>query len=278
VNLKALTAMAFENLYREYSSQTNNVLKRVLLYIIIMMGWQNIFAQDSTHTATKQEVWPEINLFYKINDKVRLFALYSTTKLENSEYSDGACAAYVDYFAMPWFTEQILSKLQFDSTPGTFLWFRAGYSYSSTPGGSENPVTEHTIVTEMNPRFSLPFNIMLTGRNRFDWRYRNGDFMPRYRPKLNFERNMHTAYLTFAPYVYGEYFWDFNNSDVNKFRICGGVELRVTRILNFEWYYNHQFGTKRGVNALDAIGLVLKVYLTHAGMKHPFPKKKKDVE
>jgi hypothetical protein len=265
--------MAFENLYSAYSRQTKNALKKALPFIILVMGWQSIFAQDSIRTGTRQEVWPEIDLFYKINSKVRFFALYTATKLENSQYADGVCGVYVDYFAMPWFTEKILSKLQFDSTPGTFLWFRAGYAYSTTPAGSEDPVTEHTVVTEINPRFSLPFNIMLSGRNRFDWRIRNGEFMPRYRPKLNFEKDMHTAYMTFAPYLYGEYFWDFNNSDVSKFRLCGGVEVKVMKLLNFEWYYSHQFETKRGVNALDAIGLVLKVYLSHAGMKHPFPKK-----
>jgi len=74
-------------------------LKKNILCIILITSSFSLVAQDTT--GTKQEVWPEVNVFYKINNKLRLFALYSATKLRNSSYTDGGYGIYADYFAFP---------------------------------------------------------------------------------------------------------------------------------------------------------------------------------
>jgi len=237
-----------------------SALSKNVFLIILITSSHALVAQDST--GTKQEVWPEVNVFYKINNKIRLFALYSATKLRNSSYTDGGYGIYVDYFAFPFVRGKIDPNLR-DSTRGHYLWLRAGYLYSSTPPESEDPFKENTIVTEYNARYHLPYHILLTNRNRFDWRIINGSFEPRYRPRLVIEKDMRTEYLYFTPSIYGEYYVYFNGGGLNRFRIYAGVQTKFTNHIEFETYYLHQFANGKKVKSLDAMGLVLKFYFKH---------------
>ena len=238
--------------------------KHVLLIVLITFSYIAV-GQDST--GTKQEVWPEVNVFYKINHKIRLFALYSATKLKNSSYTDGGFGVYVDYFAFPFIRKRVDPNWR-DSTSGYYLWIRVGYLYSSTPPESEDPFKENTIVTEYNPRFHLPYHILLTGKNRFDWRIINGSFQPRYRPRLVLEKDMRTEYLYFTPKIYGEYYVYFNTGGLNRFRLSAGVQIKVASHVEFEPYYVHQFANGKKVKSLDAMGFTLKFYFVHkAGIK-----------
>ena len=153
------------------------------------------------------------------------------------------------------------------------MWLRAGYMYSTTPPESKDPFKLHTIVTESNVRFHLPYHILLTNKNRFDWRIIDGNFEPRYRPRLTFEKDMHTEYLYFTPSIYGEYYVYFNGEGLNRFRISAGIQSKVTSHMEFETYYVHQFDNGKNVNALDAMGLVLKFYFKHKENKKKFSKK-----
>ena len=128
--------------------------------------------------------------------------MYSATKIRTSDYTDGAAAIYLDYFAYSALRNKFSPQPR-DSTRGYYLWLRAGYYYSSTPPKSANPVKEHTIATESNSRFHLQGNILLTARNRFDWRTVNRDLKVRYRPKLTIEREMQTQFLFLLPICMG---------------------------------------------------------------------------
>jgi hypothetical protein len=53
------------------------------------------------HQKTTQQLWPEVDLFNKLNQKFRLLALVSGTRLNKSYYSEGSFAIHLDYFAFP---------------------------------------------------------------------------------------------------------------------------------------------------------------------------------
>ena len=250
-----------------------SALKRFVFFSLALFWSSRLFAQDSS--GTRQEVWPEVNLYYKINDKIRIYMMYSATKLKNSSYTDGGFGVYVDYFAFPFVRHKVDPQLR-DSTRGYYLWLRGGYLHSTTPPESEDPFKENTIVTEANGRFHLPYHILLTNKNRFDWRVISGDFEPRYRTRFTFEKEMHTKYLYFTPNIYGEYYVYFNGGGLNRFRLSGGVQTKVTEHIEFETYYVHQFDNGKNVNSLNAMGFTLKIYLKHKEMKKAFSKKKKE--
>jgi hypothetical protein len=238
--------------------KNDTALRKLIFLIILLSCCRQLVAQDSS--GTKQEVWPEVNLFYKLNSTLRIYANYSATKLKNSSYTDGGWGLYLDYFAFPVGLRKKIDPDMRDSTRGYYLWLRGGYMYSTTPANSEDPFKLHTIVTEVNLRFHLPYTILLTNKNRFDWRVIDGDFEPRYRPRLTFEKDLHTAYLYFTPNIYGEYYAYLNQKGLNRFRFSAGVQTKFTKHIEFETYYVHEFANGKGVKNLDAMGFVLKFY------------------
>jgi hypothetical protein len=240
---------------------------RFPLIVVLLFVGQNLLAQLGSNS---QEVWPSIDAFYRFNDTWRLYGTTAATKRDESSYSDGALGLFVDYFTYP-FTK-VFRPQHADSLPGRFMWLRAGYQYSATPPSSEDPFKESMIVTEANARYNLPFNMLLTWKNRMDWRIKNGEFDARYRPRLQVERDMRTEYLFFTAYGWTEYYANIGNSSVNRFKMQFGVELRVLKQMNYEIFWNHQFSHEPEVQEVDAFGMTLKIYLD----KSDFKKKKKE--
>jgi hypothetical protein len=236
-----------------------NAAKLIVSLIVIFVAAPcEVKSQDTlTSQSTRQEVWPELHVYYRFNEKFRLYSSVSATRLKSSSYTDGGFSVNLDYFALPVWRHR---KTESDSTRGNLLWLRSGFLYSTTPADDEDPVKEYTIVTEANVRLYLPFKFLLTPKNRVDWRFINGDFKPRYRAKLQLERDVSTGYLSFNIYAYAEYFLNINSDAHNRTRFAFGSELKVSKHANFEVYFVHQFDNGLGVPTVDAIGLTLKLF------------------
>jgi Protein of unknown function (DUF2490) len=220
---------------------------------VFLFNTTALIAQDST----QKQVWPEVEAYYRIDERWRLYGLLSGTK-SSSEYTDGTAGAYIDYFAFPWLRGKLNPELN-DTARGYFWWFRLGYSYSNAPPDEKKKLI-NTITTETNNNFNLPAEILLESRNRLDWRFVNGDFQPIYRPRLKFIRNLKTEFLTFNAYLYGEYFFYLNDNTQDRFRLCVGSVIKILKTMNFEVYYLHQFQYKNYVQPLNAIGIQLDFY------------------
>jgi Protein of unknown function (DUF2490) len=223
-----------------------------------------------------QEVWPAIDTYYRLNQKFRMYGTLAGTKLNESSYSEGALGLFLDYFTYPPKVMNTVFNNRNDSLPGKFLWLRFGYQYSATPPSEKDPFKESMLVTEANTRAYLPFNMLLTFKNRFDWRIHNGEFKSRYRPRLMLERDLRTEFLTFTASGFLEYYANFGNSAVNKWRTQLGVELRVLKRMNYEIFWNHQFEQLPEVQEVDAFGMTLKFYLDKSYFKEPVFSKKKN--
>ena len=230
--------------------------------------------------SKSQEVWPALEVFYRLNQRSRFLATVSGTKLDNSTYADGGLGFFYDHFTFPpKFAQKFLTHRN-DSLPGKYLWLRVGYQFSNSSKSAEDVVDDHTVVTEVNSRTYLPAKFLGTIRNRVDWQFVNGDFQARYRPRLILERDFRTEYMFFTFRSFAEYFVYFGNSDLNRFRAQFGVEIKVAKNLDYEVYWNHQFeyGEKQPV---DAFGMNLKFYFVKgekvANWEKIFPKKEKQV-
>ena len=213
-----------------------------------------LVAQDSV----QKQIWPELDIYYRINERFRLYSQISGTK-SNSEYTDGTAGIYLDFFTKPWLKGRRNETELGDSTQGYYWWFRAGYSYSAAPPSDKKKVV-NTLETETNNIFHLPADIVLQSRNRLDWRWVNDDFQPIYRPRLKFIRNLKTEYLTFNIYLWSEYFFYLNDNTQDRLRLTFGSEIKVLKTLDFEIYFLHQFQNKQYVEPLNAIGLILDLY------------------
>jgi hypothetical protein len=234
--------------------------RRVLFSSLIASGcifMQPSYAQISSNA---QEVWPSIDAYLRLNQKWRLYSTVAGTRMDESSYADGAIGMFADYFIFPPALAQKWAPQRKDSLPGKFFWLRFGYQYSATPPSAEDPFKESMLVTESNSRFYLHHKMLLTVKNRFDWRFKNEDFNLRYRPRVTVERDMRTEYLTFTAYGFVEYFANFGNGNVDRLRSQLGVEFRVAKHMNYEIFWNHQFENAPEVNEVDAFGMTLKFY------------------
>jgi hypothetical protein len=226
---------------------------RIFLSGFFIFNVTILLAQDST----QKQIWPEVDVYYRFNERFRLYGLVSGTK-SNSEYTDGTIGINLDYFAIPWLRGKLDRELN-DTTHGYYWWFRAGYSYSNSAPGDAKKVV-NIIETETNNNFFLPANILLTSRNRLDWRFVNGVFQPIYRPRLKFLRDFKTEYLTFDLYLWSEYFFYLNDNTQDRLRITFGTDIKILNTLDLELYYLHQFPNQPSVAPLDAIGIQLDFY------------------
>ena len=230
-----------------------NHLLKILVLVAVLTNTKTVSAQDST----QKQIWPEVEAYYRINERFRLYGLISSTRA-NSEYTDGTAGAFIDYFALPWLRGKLNPELN-DTSSGYFWWFRVGYSHSDAPPYEKTKVV-NTITTESNNNFFLPATIILQTRNRLDWRFVNSVFQPTYRPRVKFVKNLQTAYLTFDVYTYGEYFFYLNDHTQDRFRLCFGSVVKILKTMDFELYFLHQFQNKQYVAPLNAIGLQLDFY------------------
>lgn len=238
----------------EISANKSGKVRKVFLVLLLLIP-SFCFAQLVTKT---EEFWPEVKVYYKLNEKFRLYGLASGTRQETS-YSEGAIGLYLDYFTYPFM--KLLRPNHSENLPKRYLYLRAGYQYSMSTPEADNPFKESMIVTEANGKHDLPWDILLTVRNRFDWRFKSDGFFVRYRPRLEFEKDFRTEFLFFTPYVFVEYFANFGNSSNNKFRTEIGLDIKISRILTYSTYWNHQFENSPDISEVDAIGITLKFYL-----------------
>lgn len=224
----------------------------LLVFSILWLATHSSYAQND-------EIWPELDVSYRPNEKLRFFAALSATRRE-SQNADGTFNINVDYFTFPYLRK---IKNTTDSARGYYQWLRVGYSYGMSSAVADEPFKESMINLESNSRFHIPGNVLVTLKNRLDSRFYNHDFSERYRPKLTIERDFKTEYLTFTMYVYGEYFVYIAQGDHNKGRACLGAELMVAKSVSFEAYFLRQFAVGDNSSNLHAAGFALKFYFMH---------------
>jgi hypothetical protein len=69
---------------------------------------------------------------------------------------------------------------------------------------------------------------------------------------------------------------NYNEPNSDRFRLRIGIETQVALYVNFESYYMRQFQNGETVDAVNAVGVALKFYLSKQVMQYVFSKKKKD--
>ena len=191
------------------------VLMPGLLLLLVALSGQAAQAQEP---ATRKEFWPEIDVYIHLKPKVRLFFLGTVSKsvedgdVRHSQAYEAQIGAHIDYI------------------PNEHVILRTGYRYGSAVGSNSDPFKEHRFLTEQTLRKMLPGDVLLSDRNRQDFRFVNGDFSFRYRNRVTVEREFHVfRKRTLTPYVSGEIFYDTRTSAWNRNRYAVGVQTSLRR-------------------------------------------------
>lgn len=178
-----------------------------------------IRAQEPT---TRDEFWPSVEVYINVKPKVRLYLMGTVSKaiedgeLFNAQRYEAQIGAHVDYIP----NEQII--------------LRAGYRYGRAIGDNDNGFREHRLLSEQILRKLLPADLLLTDRNREDFRFINRDFSFRYRNRVTIEREFQFNVPLFkrrtvTPYLSGEIGYDTRFSIWNRNRYAVGVVQSLRR-------------------------------------------------
>jgi hypothetical protein len=221
---------------------------------------------------TMNEIWPELDVFVKLDDQWRLFLLGTVTRaVETGVSVESTVGVHVDYFPSG------LPRTWVDRLPGIdrfwSMWMRAGYNHVrvADPQGTG----EDRLVFEGTLR-SIPLwaGIRVSDRNRIDFRRIGGDDSWRYRNRLRIERTFEVRPMLFdlesgwgrilpaahaaTPYATIEFFWDSRYASWSRRYLQLGVEFDLRRDRSLDLFVGSQadFNREAG-SALTIVGAAL---------------------
>ena len=204
------------------------------------------------------QLWPELNVFVNTSEHSRLFFLAAGTRVRQGGYTDGQLGAHLDMYFGPVFKHR--AEKQPDEARSRLLSVRLGYLFGKTPKDSTDPFVEHTPIIEVSPRYYLPKRLLLTDRNRYDFRFLDGIYTPRYRNRLKIERTFEMGKRSLTPYAHVEGFYDRRFNGFHRFRYTAGAEFQINRRFVLEGYYLRQQDSQADPRGLNVAGIVLQFY------------------
>lgn len=219
-------------------------------FFVLLLFCSTAVAQETGET--RKEIWPEVDLFFPLNERFRLVLAAGSEKAsETKEGLEAQAGAYVDCF----FRDRIT--------------LRAGYRYGFALGDND-PFSEHRVVLDQTFHKPLQSKFVFTDRNRQELRWINGDFSLRFRNRAKLERAFVIGKRSLVPYSSGELFYDSRFSTFNRFRLIAGTEIvfakRETWLMNIrrqrilDVYYLWQTDSRSQPKRLHAIGVTFEVH------------------
>jgi hypothetical protein len=205
------------------------------------------------------QLWPEVDMFVKTSENSRLFFMGAGTRVRQGGYTDGQLGAHFDMYFGAIFRHRAESRP--DATRSRLLSVRLGYLFGKTPKDSSDPFVEHTPIIEVTPRYYLPKSVLLTNRNRYDFRFVDGVYTPRYRNRLKIERTIQRgSKRAITPYAHVEGFYDRRFNGFHRFRYSVGGEFEINKRFVLEAYYLRQQDSQAEPRGLNVAGIGLQIY------------------
>jgi Protein of unknown function (DUF2490) len=216
-----------------------------------------LFCCLCSRAQDRSEFWPEIDTYVNLSSRSRLFLMTALSDDQETQSVQGEFGPNLDFFVRPFVRVHLRGK---DPAKNKLLTFRLGYRYMPTLRGEG--ATENRIVVEATPRYHFPLEILVSDRNRFDFRFVAGqDFSWRYRNRLSLERNFAIRKYEFTPYVRGEFYYDSRYDKISKNAFTIGSVFPITKRTEFEIYFEDQRDSGSVPNFhVRGAGLVLSLY------------------
>ena len=226
---------------------------RILLVLVAFAALPGL-ARAEDHN---DEVVPELNVFIKLSEQVRLFLLGDITEGLPPSYTDGEIGAHVDLTLKPIFRRALQDG---NWERDRYLWARAGYVVSGDLDDRDDGSTTQTILLETTARLELPGQIWLVNRGRVDFRDIDGESSQRYRLRVGIEREFTVCGVVMVPYAQAETFYDTRYDVWNRQLYQAGVEIELTKHWRIEPYVARQNDNRSASGNANRLGLVLKTH------------------
>jgi hypothetical protein len=185
----------------------------LLLFVVLIVSRATVDAQSSD---TGYETTPEIDVFFNINKKARIYLMAN----ESRSLEDGLTSDATPY--------QSLIGAHLDYYPHKYLGLRMGYRFRRALE-SAGPV-EHRIVAEQTLRKKIMGDLVVSDRSGEDFRWIDHVFSFRYRNRIRAERDFKVLdgrILTL--YGSGEAYYDTRYHDWNRQCLRAGAVFTLRK-------------------------------------------------
>ena len=220
-----------------------------------------ILAASTVSSAqnTNSELRPETDVYVQLNPVIRIqfMNLFSgnltTGKLE------GNPTFWVETALKPVLRRRL--RQQPDVYRSKYLTFRAGYRYRTDLGSGSSP-HENRGILELTSRYSLPWHLIISDRNRGEFRFVQGQpFSSRYRNRLRLEYDFVRGGFECTPYVDFEIFYDTRYDQWTTRRYEFGIQFPLSPHVMLEPYYLWQDDSHSVPPHTNALGFKFNLYL-----------------
>lgn len=209
------------------------------------------------HAQDESQFWPEVDTYVNLSSQTRLFFISALSSDQDTRELQGEFGPNFDFYVRPFLRPKLRDM---DPAKSKLVTFRVGYRYLPTLRG--DGATENRPIVELTGRFKVPWDVLLSDRNRVDFRFISGQpFSWRYRNRVGLERNFHIRSYTFTPYVRGELYYDSRYDKIAKNTFTVGSIFPMSRRTEFEVYYQDERDSASTPNYhTRGAGVVLGLY------------------
>lgn len=237
------------------SDRLRRVVATVAAELALLAGPAPRASGQSSGTAG--EFWPAVDVHTQFPSDFRLLTFAGLKNGEDFPYQQVYVGTGLGY-QFKRFTKPHLANI--DPDKENFLVAGVGYEYLRTIQNGKDQ-EENRIAFQATPRFRPPAELLLSDRNRIEFRWVNGAYSTRYRNMIEVERDFLVDGFRFTPYGSAEFFYDVEKGSWSKQQYAGGFLVPYKQILNLGLYYLRQNCGTCSPEHLNVLGLTISVYL-----------------
>lgn len=233
----------------------NGRSKSAISAIILIVGSVMCICGQSTSAVT--ELDPAFAIGLEVNRGVRFDFYSGREKSEEIHAGRTKAGLGVSFRTRPLF-KRFLEALDTDKQARLVMAVIYEYSIASEPDAS---TTEHRVIVDGTIRYVFPRDVMLSDRNRVEFRWLNGDNHVRYQNRPMLERPFRFLRRDITPYISGTASWDQRYREWNIFKFSSGVIVPLWRRLSVDVLYERQHCTTCADPHTNIFGLTLNLNL-----------------
>lgn len=240
--------------------KTNKCLITCLIVVSILLGNRTKLAAQ----GFSYEIWPEIDLWYKISPGLRFSSFVAATRYLESNTRDLSITLQADHAfgkSKKFLFTRLLDQNQAEALK---VWLvRGGYYNGRSLYDNGETYFENMFSAEIHRRLLLRRLILFSQRLRMDNRFLGQDeaaYSYRFRYRAMFEKEFLTGKTSVIPFISVEPFYDSRYNSFNRVRAIGGTTVTWNHRFAIEGNFTYQYDSKPSSSNLLAFNAILHLY------------------
>jgi hypothetical protein len=156
--------------------QSIRVAGYVFLFVLLLFP-------GSLANAQTLQTLPEIDAYFKLSSRVPMYVQAKETR-EGGAPTQAEFGPSIQFYLKPWIQLKKPTLFDLNEANKRVLVFAAGYRYLPSPSAPP----ENRWRLDLTSNFPMKANLLIADRNRADPDWQSGEFMWRYRNRLQIER------------------------------------------------------------------------------------------